>query len=87
VVVPGPDTIKDGGRDDQLSRIHRVGMDRFRISSILKVLESGELNTEQEKLARQELVRKATIYGQGCLKHRRKEEGVHYLELAEKYRC
>ena len=85
--MPGPYTIKDGGRDDQLSRIHRVGMDRFRISSIMKVLESGELNTEQEKLARKELVHKATIYGQGCLKHGRKEEGDYYLEVAGKNRC
>jgi glycosyltransferase involved in cell wall biosynthesis len=84
LLVPGPYTIKDGGRDDQLSRIHRIGMDRFRISSILNVLESGELNAEQEKLARHELVRKATIYGQGCLKHGRKEEGEYYLELADR---
>jgi len=84
LLVPGPYTIKDGGRADQLSRIHRVGMDRFRISSIHKVLKSGELNSEQEKLARQELVRKCTIYGRGCLKHGRKAEGEHYLELAER---
>jgi glycosyltransferase involved in cell wall biosynthesis len=86
LLVSAPYTIKDGGRDDQLSRIHRVGMDRYRIASILKVLMSGELNSEQEKLARQELIRKATIYGRGCLKHGRKEEGEHYLELAERNR-
>jgi glycosyltransferase involved in cell wall biosynthesis len=86
LLVPGPYTIKDGGRDDQLSRIHRVGMDSYRIGSILQVLESGELSVKQEKLARQELVRKCTIYGSGCLKHGRQEEGDHYLELAEKNR-
>ncbi len=86
LLVPGSYTIKDGGRDDQLSLIHRVGMDRYRIGSILKIVRSGELNPEQEKLARQELHRKCTIYGQGCLKHGRREEGEHYLELAEKNR-
>lgn len=86
LLVPGPYTIKDGGRDDQLSQIHRVGMDRFRIGSILKIIESGGLNGEQEKMARQELVRKCTIYGQGCLKHGRKEEGEDYLEMAEQNR-
>lgn len=85
LLVPGPFTIKNGGRDDQLSRIHRLGMDRWRISTIVKVLESGELSLAQEKLARQELDRKCRIYGNGCLKHGRQDEGRHYLQLAENY--
>jgi glycosyltransferase involved in cell wall biosynthesis len=85
LLVPGSYTIKDGGRDDQLSLIHRVGMDRYRIGSILKIVRSGELNPEQEKLARLELHRKCTIYGQGCLKHGRREEGEHYLEIARTF--
>ncbi len=83
LLVARPLTIKDGGREDQLSRIHRVGMDRFRITSILKVIGAGGLNPEQLLLARQELVRKCLIYGQGCLKHGRKEEGRRYLAIAE----
>ena len=78
-------SIKYGGREDQLSRIHRVGMDRFRITSILKIIGAGELNPEQLLLAQQELVRKCLIYGQGCLKHGRKEEGRRYLAIAEQY--
>ncbi|MEN8133938.1 MAG: glycosyltransferase family A protein [Thermodesulfobacteriota bacterium] len=85
LLVAEPFTIKDGGRNDQLSQIHRVGMDRFRIASILKIIESDELNFEQEQSARRELVRKCLIYGQGCLKHGRKEEGGRYLGIAEQY--
>ena len=87
LLVAQPFTIKDGGRQDQLSRIHRVGMDRFRIASILQILEAGELNHEQKQLARRELVRKCLIYGHGCLKHGRGEEGSRYLEIAEQYGC
>lgn len=85
LLVGQPFTIKDGGRQDQLSQIHRVGMDRFRIASILKIIKSGELNLEQQQLAQQELVRKCRIYGQGCLKHNRKDEGARYLQIAEQY--
>jgi glycosyltransferase involved in cell wall biosynthesis len=85
LLVAQPLTIKDGGREDQLSRIHRVGMDRFRITSILKIIGAGELSPEQLLLARRELVRKCLIYGQGCLKHGRREEGSRYLEIAEQY--
>jgi len=86
LLVPEPFTIKDGGREDQLSQIHRVGMDRYRIASIIKIIDSGELDLQQEKLARLELVRKCTIYGRGCLKHNREEEGGRYLEIARQYR-
>ncbi|MFO7607543.1 MAG: glycosyltransferase family A protein [Desulfurivibrionaceae bacterium] len=85
LLVPESYTIKYGGRDDQLSRIHRVGMDRFRITAILKILDSGALNPEQDNLARRELVRKCRIYGHGCLKHGRGEEGGRYLEIAALY--
>ena len=80
--VPHPLTIKNGGRPDQLSTIHRIGMDRFRIASIQKVLRSGLLNEEQAALAAEELARKSRIYGNGCLKHGRPEEGRYYLDLA-----
>ena len=85
LMVAGPFTVKNGGRDDQLSQIHRVGMDRFRIASIVEILESGVLSQDQEKLTLDELDRKCRIYGEGCLKHGREDEGKHYLQLAENY--
>lgn len=85
LLVSSPLTTKDGGRDDQLSLIHRIGMDRFRIASILKIIESGDLDHGQLRLARQELVRKCLIYGHGCLKHGRAAEGRHYLAIGTSY--
>lgn len=74
-------TVKEGGRADQLSVRHRVGMDRFRIASLRALLDDGMLNEAQRRLATAELARKCRIYGKGCLKHAR-PEGRAYLELA-----
>jgi len=85
LLVDHPLTIKEGGRPDQLSRQYQVGMDRFRIQAIGKLLDSGGLDLEHERLARKELVRKCRIYGTGCLKHGRQAEGEKYLEMAAQY--
>lgn len=78
-------TCKDGGRPDQLSVQYRVGMDKFRIDSMQKIIDSGALDSEQRQLAVAELSQKCKIYGTGCIKHNRKEEGVFYLDLPQKY--
>jgi glycosyltransferase involved in cell wall biosynthesis len=85
LLVPEPLTIKHGGRPDQLSDIHRIGMDRYRIMALIKLLEEGGLRGDQEKLARRELIKKCRIYGSGCRKHGRTEEGEFYLGLVDKY--
>jgi len=74
--------VKEGGRDDQLSRQHRVGMDRLRIGSLTRLVQSGVLNAEQRQQTLQGLRRKCEIYGKGCCKHGREEEGRRYLDLA-----
>ncbi|MDD2462389.1 MAG: glycosyltransferase family A protein [Desulfobulbus sp.] len=78
-------TGKDGGRDDQLSVIHRMGMDVYRIRSLCNLLDSEVLTPDQHLAALTELVRKCTIYGQGCNKHGRPEEGLRYQHLAQYY--
>ena len=83
LLVNLPLTIKNGGREDQLSWQYRVGMDKFRINAILMVLDSGKLDGAQKNLAIEECIKKCTIYGNGCLKHKRVEEGRKYLDLAE----
>jgi glycosyltransferase involved in cell wall biosynthesis len=83
LLVDEPLTLKDGGRDDQVSAQYKTGMDRFRIKAIMKILNSGRLSDEQEKLARQELERKCRIYGNGCIKHGKEDEGQYYLNLAQ----
>lgn len=84
-LVPEPLTVKEGGREDQLSNIYRLGMDRLRIHAILNVLKLDDLPRKKRFMAITELKRKCDIYGQGCLKHGRKEEGNYYLEMITKY--
>jgi len=80
--VDRPLTIKDGGRPDQVSVRFRAGMDKFRIRAMVKLLGRQDLRDEQRTLARRELARKCRIYGNGCVKHGRPEEGRYYAELA-----
>jgi len=83
LLLPRPLTIKNGGRSDQLSVIHARGMDRFRIMALLKLIATSPLLPAQEIAARRELARKARIYGNGCVKHGRVDEGRTYLALAD----
>lgn len=85
LLVDKPLTIKEGGRPDQVSFQHRVGMDRFRIRAIRGLLSQNNLSNEQRQLAEVELARKCCVYGNGCIKHGRPEEGEKYLELARAY--
>jgi len=78
-------TSKDGGRADQVSVIHRTGIDKYRIHAIEKILAGGILNTDQYRMAWEELVRKCRIYGNGCIKHGRATEGEYYLSLPASY--
>lgn len=81
--IEQPLTEKQGGRPDQVSVQYRQGMDRFRITALLNLLQSRILNPAQAELTRHELARKARIYGQGCRKHGREQEARHYLKLAD----
>ncbi|MDO5674679.1 MAG: glycosyltransferase family A protein [bacterium] len=78
-------TCRDGGRPDQLSSIHRMGMDQYRIRALHQLIESGRFSPEQDKAARRELARKCAIYGQGCRKHGRPDEAGRYFKLAANY--
>ena len=83
-LLPDPLVIKRGGHSDQLSA--RSGTDRYRIKALKKLLQSGRLSNRQYQWAWQTLRRKCEIYGQGCLKRGRVEEGERYLALPNKYR-
>jgi len=76
-------TIKEGGRKDQVSFQYRVGMDKLRIASIQDLLKSKTLDSDQRTLALIELNKKCRVYGKGCLKHDKIEEGNIYLEIAK----
>ena len=81
-LIDRPLTLKDGGRGDQVSSIYATGIDRFRIQAIAKALKSGMLDDAQKKLTVRELKKKCRIYGNGCLKHGKIQEGRHYLGLS-----
>lgn len=72
--------VKEGGHEDQLSR-RFTGMDRFRIRSIVNLINSGVLSPGQTAAALEELSVKCRIFGSGCIKRGRREEGYFYLTL------
>lgn len=86
LLLPEPLTIKEGGRNDQVSFQHRVGMDKYRIFSIQKLFDENVLSEVQREMALKVLQRKCEVYGSGCIKHGRVDEGRHYLEIPEKYK-
>ena len=85
-LVDGRFTVKHGGRTDQVSNIYRIGMDRFRIQALAKLLSTVPLNPEQKRDACRELDRRCRIYAKGCRKHDKSEEAAYYLDLADYFR-
>jgi glycosyltransferase involved in cell wall biosynthesis len=75
--------VKEGGHYDQLSR-RFIGMDRFRIRAIVKLIQSGVLTLDQKRTAIEELSTKCRIYGMGCIKRGRIKEGSFYISLPER---
>jgi glycosyltransferase involved in cell wall biosynthesis len=84
-LIPRHLVVKEGGYPDQLSSGVK-GLDQFRIKALIGLLRGGQLNDAQLQATLQELASKCQIYGRGCLKRGRKEEGEYYLQLPEKLR-
>ncbi len=82
LLIDHPLTVKEGGRDDQVSYQYRTGMDKLRITAILELVQRQCLTSEQLQMAYEELRKKCLVYGKGCLKHGKNEEGEKYLDLA-----
>ena len=74
--------IKRGGHKDQLSKAYRA-MDRFRIQSLVKIIQSSTLNPEMRRAALNELKRKCRIYAMGAKKRGRSQESNAYMQLYE----
>jgi glycosyltransferase involved in cell wall biosynthesis len=79
-----PLIIKRGGHVDQQSKII-PHLDQYRIRALCKILESGILQPDQHRQALCELKKKCCIYGNGCLKRGKRDEGEHVLKLPENY--
>ncbi|MCU7843092.1 MAG: glycosyltransferase family 2 protein [Candidatus Thiodiazotropha sp. (ex Monitilora ramsayi)] len=80
-----PLTIKYGGHDDQLSRKH-WGMDRFRVTSLEKLLQSAPLSEQDRQATLETLVEKTGILAQGANKRGHQARAEHYLQLQKQYR-
>lgn len=86
LLVDEPLTVKEGGRDDQVSQQYRVGMDKLRILALEKLITSNHLSTDQLEEAYRELMKKCTIYGNGCIRHGKEIEGKTFLKKVADYK-
>jgi GT2 family glycosyltransferase len=84
-LIDTPLIIKRGGHADQQSRTVPQ-LEQYRIRALCKILESCILNPVQRQQALSELEKKCRIYGSGCLKRGRTDEGGQILKLPESYR-
>jgi glycosyltransferase involved in cell wall biosynthesis len=74
---------KRGGHDDQLSKA--AGLDKYRIQSLIKIIDSDLLTPQQYKAAVNTLREKSEVYAAGCRKRGREKEAEYFFALAEKY--
>ena len=84
-LLPEPLVIKRGGHSDQLSAT--PGIDRYRIRALENLLQSGRLSPDQWELTWAALRDKCRVYGTGCLKRGKREEGTAVLTLPERYKA
>ncbi|RQD60705.1 glycosyltransferase family 2 protein [Desulfonatronovibrio magnus] len=83
-LLPVPLTVRNGGRPDQLSS-KIIGLDLYRIYSLLDIKKHGVLDYEADLALNSILKNKVRIYCQGCLKRGRVEEAMRVQELVLQY--
>ncbi len=81
-LIDKPYTIKNGGHKDQLSNLH--SQDKFRIRSLKNLLDSNTLTKGQSLKTKKVFKKKCDIYGNGCIKRGRQDEGEYYLNLGQR---
>ncbi|MDD1616982.1 MAG: Glycosyl transferase family 2 [Methylococcaceae bacterium NSP1-2] len=84
LLIEEPQIKKYGGHEDQLSQQH-WGMDRFRITALQKIIDSGQLSNENQQAAVNMLLKKAEIYLNGVTKRGKTEEVIYYQQLIRRY--
>lgn len=82
-LIPDPLIIKRGGHPDQLSK--SPGLDKYRIQSLVNLLESDWLSPEQTVAAVKVLKEKSAIFAKGCQQRGREKEALYYARLAERF--
>lgn len=75
--------VKRGGHVDQLSR--NPVLDRYRIESIVKILENHRLSPLDYKAAVLVLREKCRILADGCVKRGKSDEAGHYRQLMHRF--
>ena len=82
--VDQPLVVKHGGHADQLSQAYPA-MDRFRIASLVQLLETETLTPAYRQCAIEELNRKIEIYLKGAAKRNRFDEISRYRSIAARF--
>ena len=75
--------VKRGGHRDQLSA--NPGLDKYRIASIRKLIESHSLSPDQAAVALEVMKRQCRIYADGCRKRGRMDEAGFYEDLIQRH--
>ena len=77
-------TVKYGGHADQLSQKY-WGMDRFRVTTLCKLLDSQHLNNDNSAQTLKMLQTKCEILAKGARKRRKYREAARYEQIVERY--
>lgn len=77
-----PLIIKRGGHQDQLSK-STWGFDRFRVQSLVRLMESAELTPRLQRLTAREIVYRCQILIIGCRKRGKLIEAQRFQEIAD----
>lgn len=80
-LVDTPCIIKNGGHSDQLSSDH--SLDKYRLQSLESLIKNYSLPPSQRESAIKVFKEKCFIYGNGCIKRGKTEEGNYFLNLAD----
>ena len=81
--LPQKLVVKQGGHADQLSR-KIIGLDLYRIYSMIKLLQNNELDTGHKVSVQEVLEQKVKHYVQGCLKRNKPEEAQRIKDMLYK---
>lgn len=82
-LIPFALTIKNGGREDQLSV--RPGLDKYRVHALEKLIKSDVLSPLQREMAMSELVKRSGIYAQGAEKRGKHKEAEKFYYIRNQY--
>jgi glycosyltransferase involved in cell wall biosynthesis len=82
--IPAPLIVKRGGHPDQLSQ-SEWGIDRYRVTALLKIYDSGLLPEAWQRLTAAMIGAKCQILENGFRKRQKREEALFYAELKERF--